>query len=196
MKNFIKNIKKSIATLVMLATITGFAHTLEPLTKNNKTTVFTINHVKSGNLLSIKDHNGIILYSELIEANGIYQKGFGLTQLPNGNYFFEIEKDLEIDTIPFTVELNKVIFNKKDEAVFFKPLAKHHKDKVYITKLAPNYEPLDINVYGNVNGYYELLYSEKIENSQIIERVLKLKKNIQYKIVLNSDNKGYTKFIN
>ena len=40
-----------------------------------------------------------------------------------------------------------------------------------------------------------LLHSEKIEGSQKVERVYKLEKG-NYTIVINSDNKEYTKFIN
>ena len=66
---------------------------------------------------------------------------------------------------------------------------------VIISKLAPDYASLKISVYGNYNGGYELLRSDKYENLQTIEKAYKLEKG-SYKIVMSSDNNEYIKFIN
>jgi len=66
---------------------------------------------------------------------------------------------------------------------------------LYISKLAPKYASLTIDIYANYDGVFEIINSDKIENTQIIEKVYKLEKG-NYKIILTSDNKEYTKFIN
>jgi hypothetical protein len=196
MKNVIKHSKKTLLAVIMLTVLIGNAKDKSlDLKKGLIKTALTINNVKEGNLLSIKDQNGIILYKELIAESGTYRKGFDLTALPDGDYFFEIDKDIEVKTIPFTVESNKVVFKKDEEVTVFKPFVKHEDNVVYISKLSPDYESLKIAIYGNYNGTFELLHSDEFENLQTIEKAYKLEKG-NYKIVLSSDNKEYTKFIN
>ncbi|WP_158846123.1 hypothetical protein [Algibacter sp. L1A34] len=197
MKNAIIISKKIVLLTAFCATLLSNAKTsyttLEK--KDIIKTALTINNVKAGNLLSIKDENGITLYKEFIEESGIYRKGFDLTALPNGNYFFEVDKDVEIKTIPFTVNSNEVFFNKEEEVTVFKPFVRKQNDVVYITKLAPNLSTLKIEIYANHNGEFELLHTDSIKNSIVIEKAYKLEKG-SYKILLSSDKKEYTEFIN
>ncbi len=199
MKNVIKTSKKNLLLVaLMLTVIIGNATEISSfkMEKDLKGTALTIDNVKEGDLLSIKNYKGITIYKELIQSSGTYTKGFDLTELPDGNYFFEVDKDLEINTIPFTVRGQKVVFDKNKEIVIFKPHLREKNDLVYITKFSPNLEPLKIRVYGDYDGGFHLIHSEKIEGVQIAKKIFKLKKGGDYKIVLNSNNKEYTKFIN
>jgi len=98
MKNVINSIKKGFLMATIFATTLSFANEVSLTTIKNDAdkTSLTLTDVKQGNLLSIKDENGITLYKESIEKTGIYTKGFDLTALPNGEYSFEIDKDVEI----------------------------------------------------------------------------------------------------
>tara|TARA_R110002049_G_scaffold219075_3_gene390810 strand:+ start:1170 stop:1763 length:594 start_codon:yes stop_codon:yes gene_type:complete len=196
MKKAINTIKKSLlAVTVFTATLGNATEISSTIKEDLKETALTLKNVKKGDLISIKDYSGIVLYKELINFSGTYRKGFDLTALPNGDYFFEVDKDLEVKTIPFTVQSNKVVFNKEAEVITYKPYVRQKEDLVLISKLAPNLEPLNISVYAETNGFYELAYSEKIEGTQTIERVYKLNKG-NYKIIFKSNNKEFTKFIN
>ena len=197
MKNVLSNTKKVILMVAMMATVTGYANEISLIKygRNLRSTALTIANVKEGNLLSIKDGYGITLYKEIIDQTGIYTKGFDLTDLPNGNYFFELEKDMEIKSIPFTVKSNEVTFNKEKETTIFKPFVREKDDLVYITKLAANKEPLKLSVYGLNDGSSRLLYTETIEGVQSIEKALKLEDG-RYKIVFASNNREFTKYIN
>lgn len=197
MKNVLSNTKKVILMVAMMATVTGYANEISLIKygRNLRSTALTIANVKEGNLLSIKDGYGITLYKEIIDQTGIYTKGFDLTDLPNGNYFFELEKDMEIKSIPFTVKSNEVTFNKEKETTIFKPFVREKGDLVYITKLAANKEPLKLSVYGLNDGSSRLLYTETIEGVQSIEKALKLEDG-RYKIVFASNNREFTKYIN
>ncbi|MBT8260309.1 MAG: hypothetical protein KJN82_03275 [Bacteroidia bacterium] len=99
MKRIIKN---SLLIVVFLTTMFGNANEAFILTKlrDNKTTMLTLLEVKEGSSLLIKDKSGVVLYREKIKSSGIYTKGFDFTSLPEGNYFFELDKDFEI---PFKV---------------------------------------------------------------------------------------------
>ena len=185
--------------VTMFFTILSFANddSLFIFKNNAKKTSLTLNNVNQGNILSVKSNNGVILFKELIKKSGKYTKGFDLTALPNGTYFFEIEKELKISSIPFTVSSNVVLFKKEKEKTIFKPFARVENNLVFVSKLALNKEPLKIDVYFNTTSGYELVYTEHIENTKVIERVYKLNEinDGSYKIVFNSENREFIKLI-
>lgn len=184
--------------VTMMAALASFANTKEELTFKDdiKKTALILNNVKSGDLLTIKDYNGLILYKELISTAGVYKKGFDLSALPDGDYFFEVDKFIEIKTIPFTVKSNRTVFHKEKESSVFKPYIKHKDGSVLITKLAPKLEPLKIKIYADYNSEYTLIFSDVVENTKTIEKAYKLEKGKDYKIEISSDSRTYTKFIN
>lgn len=195
--------KKGILMVTMFATMLSFANdaSIFNIKDEANRTSLTLRNVKEGNLLSIKNNNGMVLYKELIEQSGIYKKGFDLTSLPDGLYLFELEKDLEIKSIPFTVKSNNVVFNKEKERITFKPFIQVKDDLLYISQLAINEEPFKIDIYfSNFNDPYnlELMHSEKVEKTKNIRKIFKLSgidKGI-YKIVMHTNNKEYSKLIN
>ncbi|WP_445730692.1 hypothetical protein [Mariniflexile sp.] len=197
MKNAMKNTKKGILMVTMFATLLSFANDAPFYIIKNEAnrTSLTLTDVKQGNLLSIIDNNGMVLYKETIQETGIYTKGFDLTALPNGNYIFELNKDLEINTIPFSVLSNEVTFNKELEKTIFKPFTRVKGNLVYLTKLALNEAPLKVEIYFIDNDLKsELIYSETIKNTMHINRVYKLSglKHGDYKIVYNTDGRVFT----
>ncbi|WP_405294102.1 hypothetical protein [Algibacter sp. Ld11] len=198
MKNAIIISKKIVLSAVFCTTLlSNAANTSNGILvgKDVIKTALTINNVKAGNLLSVKDENGITLYKEFIEESGIYKKGFDLTALPSGNYFFEVDKDVEIKTIPFIVSNNEVAFNREAEVTVYKPFVRQQDDAIYITQFLPDFSKAKIEIYANYNGELELLHADQIENSQLIQKAYRLEKG-SYKIIINSNNKEYTKFIN
>lgn len=200
MKNVIKHSKKGFLMVTMFATLLSFANEVSFFTIKNdaERTSLTLSNVKEGNLLSIKDDNGMVLYKELIQKTGIYTKGFDLTSLPDGDYLFELDQEVEISIIPFSVDASAVLFHKELEKTIFKPVVRVKEDVAYLTKLSLNEEPLEIKVYFTDTNISELVYSEKIVNTQNIERVFKLTglKKGSYKMVFNSEGREFTEIIN
>ena len=192
--------------VTMFATLLSFANESSFYTIKNdaKKTSLTLESVKKGSLLSIKDNNGLILYKEYIQKSGVYTKGFDLTTLPNGAYVFELDGEVEIKTIPFTVKSSKVVFDKNLEETTFKPFVRVDNDLVFISKLALHNEELKIDVYfEDLNGDYAStpVYTETIKGTKKIERVLKLKtlgfeQEGNYTIVLKSNGREFTQYIN
>ena len=196
MKNRKTTLRKIILTGAMLiALISNAANGLnnDPKKDLNKTT-FTLKNVKQGNQLIIKDLYGLILYKEQIKDSGNYSKGFDLTSLPDGSYVFELEKDLEIKSFPFTVTAKKVIFNE-NETTIYKPFVSFKNNYIYVSKLALNNEPLDVKIY--CQDGTELIYSENIKDTKVIEKVYKLALNAKgnYKIVLSSNGREYYEYV-
>ena len=199
MKTVIKNLKKGTLLVVMCTALLSNASEISSLKDVNlKKTALTIKDVKEGNLLSIKDNNGITLYKEIIEESGLYKKGFDLTELPNGYYFFELNKGLQIKTIPFIVRNNEVLFNKEKETTFFKPTTRVKNNRIFVSKLSLKENPVKIELYYLGNGDAELIHEELIENTKTVERIYKLdeKKKGTYKIVYKSEGRVISNYIN
>ncbi len=205
MRKIIDYSKKVFLVLALIATTMGYANeTSFIITANDdKLTTLTMDNVEEGNLFSIKNHTGVTIYKEQIQIEGIYTKEFDLTSLPNGDYFFELDKQIEITSIPFNVYSGIVTFNKAAKETIFKPVTViKDNDIVVVTKLSLNLEPLKIHIYYRGNGTYdeyELVYSESIKDTKTIERAYKLsglKEKGSYKMVYLTEGREFVKHIN
>ncbi len=160
-------IKKSLVLVALFTAVTvSYGNEISGNTNKGKgiTTNVTFNNVKKGSILSINDANGLTLYQESIKEDGKYAKGFDLTSLPNGNYYFELNKDVEIEVVPFTVTASLVTFDKMAEARIFKPVVYVKNKKVYISKMSLENEFLEIQILSESS---EVLYAENIEKEGI-----------------------------
>lgn len=199
MKSVTKNLKKGILMVAMVAAVSGFANSTNNTLSNKeaKKTAITFTNVKKGNVLTIKDAYGTILYKESIDHSGMYTKGFDLNALPNGDYIFELDKDVEIRTVPFKVVSNNIIYDRTNETSYFKPVTRVDDDLVYVSKLAVNKEPLNIEIYfESVNKDFGLVHSETISEGKLLSRVYKLSNKGNYKIVYHSQGRVYIEYIN
>lgn len=157
-----------------------------------KKTSLVLNNVKKGNLITIKNYRGKVFFEEFIEIDNLLNKAFDLNFLNDGSYFFEIEKDLQTEVIPFTVNYDEgIIYLKNLEATLFKPHVIFENELVKINQISPNREPITIDIYDNSET---LLYTETVENEQVIMRGYKLEKGL-FKIVIKSNSKEYATLI-
>jgi len=167
-------IKNSLVIIAMLGTITSYANLMPSslLNEGIKKTILNLENVREGQQLLIKSEEGIIVYRESIQKTGLYKKEFDLTSLPNGNYYFEIDKDFEI----------KIIF-------------KVNNNIVSVSKLSLGLEPVEIKIYFN-SGDFELIHSEIITDSQSIQRTFNLLKNVKgdYKIECKTEGRVFVKY--
>jgi hypothetical protein len=123
-------------------------------------TKLTFKNVKKESILFIKDSENLILYKELIHLTGDYTKGFDLSSLPNGSYYFELNGNIVIRVIDFKVESNVVYLGKAKEKKYFKPIVYKKGKKVHVSKLYLDTKELEIKIYFNNN---DLVLSEKIK---------------------------------
>ena len=189
-------VKTNLVIVVMFTTMLSFANEFTTLTKEKtkKITNVKFENVKKGSMLLIKDHYGLILFKELIENSGEYSKGFDLTALPDGNYYFELDKEVEIKIIPFEVLSNVVAFDKTKESTINKPFVTFKEGRLLVSKLALENQPLEIKIYDKDSN---LIYSEKLLNGKILERIYDVSKveKGNYKIVMKSDGREFVKRI-
>ncbi|KAB1066869.1 hypothetical protein F6U93_13530 [Tamlana haliotis] len=201
MKNIFTPSRKGFLVVTLLVTMLSFAnenpfYTVEIAAAK---TTLTLNNVQEGSALSIKDSHGAVLYSETIKVTGRYSRAFDLSFLPNGKYMFEVDKDLVIKEIPFSINSGNAFINEKKEKVVYKPFIRVSGDFLYISKLAVDGQPLEINIYftNNENKYKELILSEVASHDSKIEKAFKLDGlNLgNYEVVLHSAGRVYEKTI-
>ena len=183
--------------MAMLGAITGYAN-LRPSDVLNETiekTIIKLDNVKEGQRLLIKSKTGTIVYRESIQKTGQYKKEFDLTSLPNGDYFFELDKDFEITIIPFNVKDAQVIFKKEEEKAIFKPVIRTENNILFVGKLSLNMEPMKIEIFFD-SGDYELIHTENVSETQNIEKVFNLLKTIKgkYKVVCTTEGRVFINY--
>ena len=194
MKNLVK---KSLVVLGLFTSLMGYANAGPEMIneKESKITNMSFKSVKQGSKLSIKDVNGLILYKESIGKTGKYSKGFDLTALPNGDYYFELESELKIVLIPFNVVQNEVNFNKEEENTIFKPVIRVKDEIVYLSRPSFDETPIDVKIFFSKNN--DLILSEKFEKESELKRVYDFSKSQKgnYTFVFESNGRKYSKSI-
>lgn len=193
-----KQIIKISLVLVFVLTYTfSFSNDVELFVKNksDKFSYVTFENVNEGSLLLIKDIDGEILYSEQIKQTGTYTKGFILTNLPNADYYFELDKQDMIKISPFKVDGNSVVFLEEKGYEIAKPEVIVKNSCVYISKEAMLKQSIKIEVY---NEDYDLAFSEKLKNTQSLNRVYDFSnfKKGEYIILVKSEGRVFENKIN
>ena len=194
MKNLVKN---SLVVLGLFISLSSFANAGHELIKekDSKVTNMSFKSVEQGSNLTIKDAKGLVLYKESINRTGKYSKGFDLTELPNGDYYFELESELKIVLIPFNVTLSKVNFKKEEENTIFKPVLKVKDEMVYLSRPSFDKTPIAVKIYFSEN--YDLILSEKFEKESEVKRVYDFSKSKRgnYVFVFESNGRKYSRTI-
>ena len=187
--------RKGLIAVALSVSLMSFANDLKNPTKEKEPNVTSLSFSKvlKGSMLSIKDEKGLILYKEAIQKTGDYSKGFDLTSLPDGEYFFELDTDLKIVVIPFDVVSNEVRFRKEEKNTILKPMVRVVDNKVLFTRTSFEAAPLEFKIYYADNS--DLVLSEKFTNETIIEKVYDFsesKKGV-YTFVFKSNGRKFVK---
>lgn len=189
--------RKSLVAIGLMMSLSTFAGNTEVNFEDSdrKLTNMRFENVKEGSTLTIKDLNGIVLYKEAIQKTGAYSKGFDLTALPNGDYFFELDSELKIVVIPFNVKLSEVIFNKESETSIYKPVLIKKNEMVYVWKADVDQSPLSYKIYYADN--HDLVLSEKFEEMEEVSKAYDFStaKKGTYIFVFESKGRKYSKSV-
>lgn len=182
-------IRKSVLVALMLGTFSSYANGTTLTEKNGTEKSVELINVRKGQRWSIKNSDGKVLHQEEIKNTGSYTQEYDFTSLKNGYYTVEVNKDFQIEVIPFTIISGKATFYKKEEKVIFKPVLRTQEHTVMITKLDFDAAPLKVAIY------YEgdVIFKDTLEGGDIISRVYRLKKDIKglYKVVMKANDRTY-----
>jgi len=147
--------------------------------------------VKKGNALTIKNEYGITIYKQVIQTSGNYKKTFDLTNLENGSYTTELEKDFEIIIKKLEVKDGFVTFLKEENEVIFKPVIRTEDNLILVSKIAFNNQPLNVTLYYN----NKVILIDQVDGKKVLNGAYRLSdaEKGSYKVVVNSDNRTYVK---
>lgn len=189
--------KKSLIILGLFTSLVSYADDTHEMFREKEAMVTNVsfNSVKQGSMLSIKDTKGLVLYKESILQSGAYSKGFDLTSLPNGDYYFELDKDMEIVVIPFNVVSNQVKFRREEKSTIYKPFIRVKDSLVYVSRIAYSESPIEYKIYYSENN--DLVLSEKSSNEMHFKKIYDFSKAEKgtYLFVFKSAGRKFTQTI-
>jgi len=188
MKNLIK--KSVLMAMLMIALVSNASEknvSLKIISHESKVVQLILNSHDGSSEVFIKDKKGFQLYKVLIKDKE-FLKNFDLSELPDGEYYFEINSQTKIVTKPFSVASNTLEFSK--ETIVFKPIVRFKNDIIYLSKFTLHNETLDVFLY---DDNQHLLYSEKLFGQNNLNRKLNLSNldSGSYSLVLKSEGKLY-----
>ncbi|WP_159022008.1 hypothetical protein [Formosa sp. L2A11] len=157
----------------------------------------TLDNVKEGQHLYIKDAYGFTLYKKTFNKSGTVDNTFDFSSLPNGSYFFEHEKAYQVKVIPFNVAAGKVTFNTPSEKVIYKPVVKVKNNTIYLSKLDLNKTDVNVSLlYESDNNTFKVIHSEDFTDTANIQRAYSLsnKESGNYKMVIKADGREYVEY--
>ena len=180
MKHLFKNI---LVLAVMLGTFTSYA--IEGL----ETYLNSTFEITKGNLVSVKDSSGKTIYSGRTNYNGNLKTLYNFTNLKDGLYSIEIDKDFEIITKTFEVKNHNVTYLGSANETIFKPVIKIEEAKLLVSQSTFQKENVEIEIY-----YKDILiHSEVIIANSFLERIYKLDKNVKgaYTAIIRVNDRTY-----
>ncbi len=191
-------IKKSLVVIALaMAVGMSYANEVSPNYNTGNLTRLTFENVKVGEVVQIKDMNGLILYKEAVKQAGLYSKDFDLTTLPDGDYLFELDKIVEIVEIPFTVSNAEVVFKKELKKSIFKPMVYVKNGKMHVTKLALNSEAMEVIIYfENTERVLTDVISERKDAALGKVYDFKGSEKGQYIVVVKSEGRRFVNQVN
>ena len=186
-------IKKSLVVALMLGTLVSYAK--EGIISNDndakETVKIEFKDVKKGQVLTIKDAEGVTIYNKEIKSEGNYSKIFNFSALGNGKYTAELNKDFEILIKKFEVKNGLVTFFNNENKKVFKPVIRTKNNILYVSKLAFDYKSLKVDIY--YKG--DVILSETVTGKEFLNRIYKLSESQtgEYKVIVKANNRIYSK---
>ncbi|WP_299108002.1 hypothetical protein [uncultured Winogradskyella sp.] len=181
MKTLFKNI---LVLAVMLGTCTSYANATLEVSP-------TFNNVNEGDLISVSDASGEVIYNGRINYAGNLEKLYDFSQLNNGIYTVEVNKDFEIIVNSVEVKNNVVTFIENSNSKIFKPVFRTIDSKVIISKLAIDTDEMEVELYFE----NELIHTEVAKGKETINRVYQLDKSLRgdYTAIIRSNGRVFVK---
>tara|TARA_R100001369_G_scaffold88287_2_gene124607 strand:+ start:119 stop:676 length:558 start_codon:yes stop_codon:yes gene_type:complete len=179
MKTELRNI---LLVAMMLGTYAAYSNEILKVESTSIT-------IKKRNHISISDAKGEVIYSGHINYNGDVTSLFDFTQLKDGIYRVEVNKDFEIEIHAVTVKNGILTFLQDFNEKIFKPVFRFEDSKVLISKLALDSEEMTVELYYE----NELIYTENVKEKEILNRVYELDETLRgdYKAIIRSNDRVY-----
>lgn len=153
-------------------------------------TSFANEKLNKGKLVSISNASGKIIYSAQIDSEINIEKVFDFSQLKDGRYTIEINKDFEIEINSIEVK-NRIVKALSDTyRKVFKPIFRTEDAKVFISKIAFDTDTIEVELYFED----ELIHTEKVDDSEaVINKIYRLDETQKgsYKAIVKTNNRVF-----
>ncbi len=159
MKNLIKTGLLSVALLTSL--VANASKIITTASAKDKVVYIGLTNISKGEIISIKDTDGVRLYSEVLEQDESFNKKFDFSTTPSGIYFIETKEAKEITVTPVIVSEDKVSIITDSSKRFRAPSVKLEGTIARVLVRNFNEVPVEINIY-DTNG--ETLKTETRNN--------------------------------
>jgi uncharacterized lipoprotein YbaY len=191
-----KLMKRSLVMIALSAILLAYSKdavsaTNEPI---NKKARVEFEQVQKGSLLSIKDENGTIIYKEKIKNSGTFLRMFDFRELPQANYYFEIDGESEIRIIPFKVNENDTQLTENASYSIPKPQIKVEENLVFVSSQSAIKQNMDVKVFYEGN---KLAFEESLTDSETVKRTYDFSNSLagDYTIVLTTQGRSFVDHI-
>jgi len=194
MKTIILNSMLMGALLTAGMTSSYATTNVPPAEKEAKNTKVSFDNVQYGDRLYIKDSKNNTIYSEKIKTDGTYAKLFDLSNLPENQYYFEVDKKRGITILPFDIASDNVILNDASSTEIAKPVLYYGNDIVYLTRDNDDTQSLNVEIYYEGR---ELVYDETIERDGDVLRKYDFSKSMRgnYLFYIHYNDRLYTEYV-
>lgn len=189
-------IKKSMLALVLFMATQTYSNDADSIIINNEESkLVKIERLKAGSILKIKDEFGMTLHKEIINNSGYYSKSFDLSELPEATYYFELDNDDEIRTIPVVIKNQKAERLFGEESRIAKPQVKIDGNLVHLQQSSIKEQDLFITIYYEGG---EVAFEESIKDVQSLKRSYDFTSSLKgdYTLVVNTGGRSFTNRIN
>lgn len=184
-------IKKSVFALMILLATQSYSNVVDSIiVKNNENNnLVKIERLKAGSTLKIKDEAGTILHREHINNSGYYSKNFDLSNLPDATYYFELDNEDEIRTIPVVVKDQKAMRLESSESRIAKPNVKVNGQMVQLSQTSEEAQDLFITIYYEGN---EVAFKESLKDVKNVKRNYDFSGSLKGDYIIVVDTEGKT----
>lgn len=191
-----KVIKNSILMLALLIATQVYSNQMDSIIINDDDNngIITIEKLKQGTLLSIKDDRGMTLHKEKIKKSGLFSKRFNLENLPDATYYIELDNDTEIRTFSVEIKDQQPYIIKSDELIVAKPQIEVNGSMVKIEQNSHIDQSLEIKIYYEGNS---IALEESFKDFKNFKRSYDFSGSMRgdYTIVLNTKGKQFVNSI-
>ncbi len=189
-------LKITTAFTLLLVTTMGYANEskIEFFIKNNsKDLIFKYDTKYLETTVEFVDQDNNVFYSEDVLHKAVYAKKFNVENLKDGCYFLNIENTLKTVSYAIHIKGNTVIIDEKKEVN--KPIfQKKDNDTVIMSFLNKEMGKVYLSIY-NENG--DKVYKEEIANKLVVEKAFNFSKLVgnNFRFVVNTDNDSYSNMV-
>lgn len=186
--------KKAIAVLAVMGALFSECQMFatgdhsKPSEKTAKIMQVSFENVSTDSKLLLKDRKGHILYSEDIQTEGHFNKGFDFSSLPSNDYYFEMNKEAFISIRPFTVLNNQVQFHEDLNREIIKPTLFLENDRVKLMRNLDEKQSVLVKIY---DQDHNLIFRERIDNDGSIGRIYDFSKSTDGEYLFSIDYEGH-----